>query len=181
MNVSQSILSEITVFNKYAKFLPEFQRRENWTELCMRNKNMHLDKYPESGLGFEINRIYNDYVLTKKILPSMRSMQFGGRPIELSNNRLFNCFSRDTEFITSHGTKSFQDYEHGDQITVKTHLGNWKSATVKKYGKQNKWSACQKCGACPVNFDYFDCCSRFSGPKICLQHRCSRLFDRRPL
>ena len=137
MNVSQSILSEITVFNKYAKFLPEFQRRENWTELCMRNKNMHLDKYPESGLGFEINRIYNDYVLTKKILPSMRSMQFGGRPIELSNNRMFNCFSRDTEFITSHGTKSFQDYEHGDQITVKTHLGNWKSATVKKYGKQN--------------------------------------------
>jgi ribonucleoside-diphosphate reductase alpha chain len=30
-------------------------------------------------------------VYTKKVLPSMRSMQFGGKPIEISPNRIYNC------------------------------------------------------------------------------------------
>jgi len=30
-------------------------------------------------------------VFDKKVLPSMRSMQFGGKPIEVSPNRIFNC------------------------------------------------------------------------------------------
>lgn len=88
MELSQEILSSITVFNKYAKFLPEFGRRENWYDLCMRNMNMHIDKFPE--LATEIRENYV-YVQSKAVLPSMRSMQFAGRPIELSNNRMFNC------------------------------------------------------------------------------------------
>ncbi len=91
MDLSQKILSDITVFNKYSKHIPNKNRRENWSELCERNKNMHLDRYPESGLGAEIVEVYKKFVETKKTLPSMRSMQFAGRPIELSNNRMFNC------------------------------------------------------------------------------------------
>ncbi len=89
MEINQKVLSDITVFNKYAKFIPELGRRENWTELCERNMDMHLKHYPE--LTWEIKSIYKHFVLTKKVLPSMRSMQFGGRPIELANNRMFNC------------------------------------------------------------------------------------------
>ena len=89
MDVSQRILSDITVFNKYAKFIPELNRRENWDELCDRNAAMHIAKYPQ--LREEIKTVYKQYVRTKKVLPSMRSMQFGGRPIELANNRMFNC------------------------------------------------------------------------------------------
>jgi ribonucleoside-triphosphate reductase len=89
MNVSQNILSDITVFNKYAKFVPSKQRRENWNELCDRNQEMHVRKYPQ--LEDEIKAVYDEFVRAKKVLPSMRSMQFGGRPIELSNNRMFNC------------------------------------------------------------------------------------------
>jgi ribonucleoside-diphosphate reductase alpha chain len=89
MNVSQKILSDITVFNKYAKFVPSKQRRENWNELCDRNQQMHVTKYPQ--LEVEIKAVYDQFVRAKKVLPSMRSMQFGGRPIELSNNRMFNC------------------------------------------------------------------------------------------
>ena len=89
MDVSQRILSNITVFNKYAKYVPELQRRENWDELCDRNSSMHIQKYPH--LAKEIKELYTDFVKTKKVLPSMRSMQFGGRPIELANNRMFNC------------------------------------------------------------------------------------------
>lgn len=89
MDITQKILSDITVFNKYAKFIPDLGRRENWKELCLRNMGMHLRKYPH--MAQEIEEVYNDFVFTKKVLPSMRSMQFGGRPIELSNNRMFNC------------------------------------------------------------------------------------------
>jgi ribonucleoside-triphosphate reductase len=89
LNKSLELLSEITVHMKYAKYLPEKKRRESWIEICKRNMNMHINKYP--SLKSEIEQVYNNYVMTKKILPSMRSMQFAGKPIELSPNRLFNC------------------------------------------------------------------------------------------
>ena len=47
MNVSNKILSDITVYMKYAKYLPEENRRENWDELVTRNMDMHIKKYPE--------------------------------------------------------------------------------------------------------------------------------------
>ena len=73
---------------KYARYLPELNRRENWAELVDRNKAMHLKKYPE--LKGEIEDAYR-YVYDKKVLPSMRSMQFAGKPIEISPNRVYNC------------------------------------------------------------------------------------------
>ena len=88
-NNTQKILSDITVYNKYAKFIKEIGRRENWDEICDRNVSMHIKKYPQ--LKEEIQNVYNKFVRTKKVLPSMRSMQFAGTPIELSPNRIFNC------------------------------------------------------------------------------------------
>ena len=88
-NKAIQILSDITVHMKYARFLPESERRETWDEIVARNKNMHIKAYPE--LGEEINEIYKNYVRTRKILPSMRSMQFGGKPVEISPNRVYNC------------------------------------------------------------------------------------------
>lgn len=89
MNLSTKILSDITIFNKCSKFVPNLGRRENWQELCQRNMQMHIDKFPQ--LQEEITKVYQEYVITKKVLPSMRSMQFAGRPIELNNSRQFNC------------------------------------------------------------------------------------------
>ena len=88
MDQSQKILSDITVYMKYAKFLPEENRRETWEELVTRNMNMHIKKYPK--LEDEIREVYQK-VYDKKVLPSMRSMQFGGKPIEISPNRIYNC------------------------------------------------------------------------------------------
>ena len=88
MDISTKILSEITVYMKYAKFLPKLNRRETWTELVDRNRLMHIKKYPE--LRDEIMKAYK-LVKDKKILPSMRSMQFAGKPIEISPNRVYNC------------------------------------------------------------------------------------------
>jgi len=88
MDKSTQILSEITVYMKYAKFLPNKNRRETWKELVTRNKKMHLKQYPD--LKDEINKAYK-LVTNKKVLPSMRSMQFAGKPIEISPNRVYNC------------------------------------------------------------------------------------------
>ena len=88
MEVSNQILSEITVYMKYAKFVPELNRRETWEELVTRNMNMHIKKYPQ--LKEEIEDKYK-LVYDKKVLPSMRSLQFGGKPIEISPNRVYNC------------------------------------------------------------------------------------------
>ena len=81
-------MSDITVYMKYAKYVPELNRRETWEELVTRNKNMHIKKYPI--LKDEIENVYK-LVYDKKILPSMRSMQFAGKPIEISPNRIYNC------------------------------------------------------------------------------------------
>ena len=88
MAIENKILSDITVHMKYARYLPELERRENWEELVTRNKNMHLKKFPQ--LEQTIEWAY-EYVYNKKVLPSMRSMQFGGKPIDVSPNRIFNC------------------------------------------------------------------------------------------
>jgi ribonucleoside-diphosphate reductase alpha chain len=86
---SSKILSDLTIFAKYSKFDKKKKRRETWEELCYRNMGMQLDKYPM--LYQEILNVYHNFVIPKKVLPSMRSLQFGGRPIELSPNRVFNC------------------------------------------------------------------------------------------
>ena len=88
MLLESKLLSEITTFMKYAKFIPELNRRETWEELVTRNKNMHLEKFP--NLRNEIEQAYR-FVYDKKILPSMRSLQFAGKPIEINNARLYNC------------------------------------------------------------------------------------------
>jgi len=88
MTISNQILSDITVFLKYAKYVPELNRRETWDELVTRNKQMHLKKFPK--LVDEIEAAYK-FVYDKKVLPSMRSMQFAGKPIEISPNRIYNC------------------------------------------------------------------------------------------
>jgi ribonucleoside-triphosphate reductase (thioredoxin) len=88
MNITQEILSDIVVYNKYAKYLPSKQRRETWKELVDRNKKMHQEKFPQ--LKEEIEDVYK-MVHDKKVLPSMRSLQFAGKPIAINNSRIFNC------------------------------------------------------------------------------------------
>jgi len=104
MTLSNEILSDITVFMKYAKYHPELQRRETWHELVTRNKNMHIKKYPI--LAEEIEKAY-EYVLNKKILPSMRSMQFAGKPIEISPNRIYNCAYLPIDDVRAFGEAMF--------------------------------------------------------------------------
>ena len=104
MTISNEILSEITVFMKYSKYVPELQRRETWNELVTRNKEMHLKKYPQ--LAEEINKVY-EMVYNKQILPSMRSLQFAGKSIEMSPNRIYNCAYLPIDDVRAFGEAMF--------------------------------------------------------------------------
>ena len=87
--LSNEILSDIIVHNKYARYLKDQKRRETYAEICNRVKAMHIKKFP--NLSEEIEQIFKEFVLSKKILPSMRSMQFAGVPIERNPTRIYNC------------------------------------------------------------------------------------------
>ena len=89
MELNTRILSDITVYSKYAKYLPDEKRRETWDETVDRNMFMHMHRFPQ--LKDEIYEVYENYVRTRKVLPSMRSLQFAGKAIEYNPSRIFNC------------------------------------------------------------------------------------------
>ena len=88
MDISQQILSEVTVHMKYARYLPSEHRRETWRELITRNRDMHIENFPE--LKSNIEKAYG-FVYDKKVLPSMRSLQFAGAAIKQTPSRIYNC------------------------------------------------------------------------------------------
>lgn len=89
MELDKEVLSSLTVFMKYSKYIPELNRRETWEELVDRNMQMHIKKFP--NLEKEIREVYDRSVFTKNVLPAMRSFQFAGAPMEVNNTRMFNC------------------------------------------------------------------------------------------
>ncbi len=88
MQLNQQILSDLIVYMKYARYLPELSRRETWMEICDRYESMMTEKYPQ--LASEIAEVM-PWVHQKKVLPSMRAMQFAGPAIERNNSRIYNC------------------------------------------------------------------------------------------
>jgi len=85
---TKEILSDIIIYMKYARYDDELKRREVWEEIVERVKNMHIKKFPQVKDDIEFSF---KYVLEKKVVPSMRSLQFGGKAIEIAPNRIYNC------------------------------------------------------------------------------------------
>ena len=73
---------------KYARYLPAEQRRETWEELITRNRDMHISNFP--NIKSNIEKAY-ELVYDKKVLPSMRSLQFAGGAIKQTPSRIYNC------------------------------------------------------------------------------------------
>lgn len=88
MELNQHILSDLIVYMKYARYLPELKRRETWDEICTRYQHMMIEKYPHQSLEIEDAM---QWVRQKKVLPSMRAMQFAGPAIARNNSRIYNC------------------------------------------------------------------------------------------
>jgi ribonucleoside-triphosphate reductase len=81
-------LSKLTVFSKYAKYVPELKRRETWDEIVDRYENMMVKKYPKLEDAIKKSA---ELIRDKKVLPSMRALQFAGPAAEVNNSRIYNC------------------------------------------------------------------------------------------
>ena len=88
MELNQQILSDLIIHMKYARYLPEVKRRETWPEICLRYQTMMVEKYPQ--LEEDIQH-WMQFVYQKKVLPSMRAMQFAGAAIARNHSRIYNC------------------------------------------------------------------------------------------
>ena len=91
METASRILSDITHYMKYAKYIPEKKRRETWEETVIRNYRMHRKNKRFENLNPDELREAYRHVYNRKVLPSMRSMQFAGKPIDVNPSRIFNC------------------------------------------------------------------------------------------
>lgn len=83
-----NLLSDLNIFNKYAKYIEPLNRRETWDEICTRYENMMVEKYPALSTDIIANM---KLVRAKKVLPSMRALQFAGPAIERNPSRIYNC------------------------------------------------------------------------------------------
>ena len=122
-------LSKLTVFSKYAKYIPELKRRETWDEIVDRYQNMMIKKYPKLEEAIIKSA---ELIRAKKVLPSMRALQFAGPAAEVNNARIYNCcylpidslhsFS-ETMFLLLGGTGvgySVQNHHVAQLPTIKT-------------------------------------------------------------
>jgi ribonucleoside-diphosphate reductase alpha chain len=83
-------LQNYTYYAKYARYNWDLKRRETWSEAVQRMRDMHVRKYPQAES--EINYAF-EFVKNQRVLGSQRALQFGGKPIESKNGRIFNCTS----------------------------------------------------------------------------------------
>ena len=110
-------LEDFIAISRYARYSPEKRRRESWSEAVARVRDMHLEHYPERSLaeaklaafaqgdveladfkgldGLEglhgLVREAFAAVERREVLPSMRSLQFGGKAVLTKHARIYNC------------------------------------------------------------------------------------------
>ncbi len=95
-------ISNFIFLSKYSRYNEKLGRRETWQEAVSRVENMHLKKY--NFLQDEDKKQIKwafDLVRDKRVVPSMRSLQFGGKAIETKNERIYNCAVRHVDSLRS--------------------------------------------------------------------------------
>lgn len=93
-----SALSEYVASTRYTRYREDLGRLETWEEAVERVRDMHLEFYADKlssplwGASLEhwIREAFES-VKRKEILPSMRSLQFGGKAILANHARQYNC------------------------------------------------------------------------------------------
>jgi ribonucleoside-diphosphate reductase alpha chain len=94
-------LEDYIFLSRYSRWRADLGRRESPSEAFTRVVDMHRTRFadaldtPVAGFGGATLRTLLDGVeealQAKRILPSMRSLQFGGAAIEANHARMFNC------------------------------------------------------------------------------------------
>lgn len=88
MTIAQ--LQEYVFSTKYARWLPEANRRETFDEAVDRVFAMHAKRYANRGIERELE-FAHQAMRERLVLGSQRALQFGGKPVEDKHARLYNC------------------------------------------------------------------------------------------
>jgi ribonucleoside-triphosphate reductase len=76
--------------SRYAKWIPELSRRENWDETVNRYITFFKDRIPKSDRE-EVTKELQKAILEMDVMPSMRAMMFAGPGLERDNCAGYNC------------------------------------------------------------------------------------------
>ena len=80
--------------SRYARWLPEHNRRETWEETVRRYMNFMCD-HLKNEHGYDVNELFaeelEEAILDLKIMPSMRAMMTSGSALERDNVVGYNC------------------------------------------------------------------------------------------
>jgi ribonucleoside-diphosphate reductase alpha chain len=81
--------------SRYARWMESQGRRETWRETVSRYVTFMQGKYPtllgQFGEPNDLWRELYDYILTKKVMPSMRAMMTAGEALDRNNLCAYNC------------------------------------------------------------------------------------------
>ena len=94
-------LAELVYYRTYAKWIPEEDRRETWVETVGRYVDFMRDNVNGSLSEAEYKEI-REAITKQEALPSMRLLQFAGKPSRRTNVCAYNC-----SFIAP---RTFQDF-----------------------------------------------------------------------
>lgn len=107
----------------------------------VQNQNANVDEYSFGGRKGEADsELMKTYALNYCMSEMSRNNHLNNEiyihDLDSYAVGMHNCTERNTKFITKDGVYSFNDFNDGDTVIVLTDKGNWKQATVHKYGKQ---------------------------------------------
>ena len=128
--------SEFVYVRSYSRWIPAKNRRETWPETVQRYIDFIREERGDKLSEAMLNEV-QEAILTFQVMPSMRALWAAGPAAKAENLTMYNCLMKETQFITSKGVKSFLDFSAGDDLTVLTHTGQWKSAKVVSKGVQD--------------------------------------------
>jgi len=88
-SAEMSLFQSYIFKSRYARWLPEESRREDWPETVRRYMSFILERIPEEhrGIGPELE----DAILRMEVMPSMRAMMTAGRALVKDEIAGYNC------------------------------------------------------------------------------------------
>jgi len=120
--------------SRYARWVPEKGRREDWGETVRRYVDFISKRIPEE-FREEIAGEIEGSILRMEVMPSMRALMTAGKALEKDEVAGYNCFAGTEGFLTYHGSKTFGETVGTTQI-VMSGDGEWRNAEIRSFGVQ---------------------------------------------
>ena len=83
-----TIYEDYIAISRYARYLPEKQRRETWQETVLRYTGFFQNKF---DLSDELSSQIFRFIKNKQVMPSMRCLMAAGEAISRENIAAYNC------------------------------------------------------------------------------------------